>query len=64
VESSERKRELRKILLNKLVEQILAGKFNSQDVILNNRRNKEYLSPLERDSYNYGYMTNDQNNKG
>ena len=49
---------MRKILLEKLIKQILDGKFNNKEVPPEYR---EYKSPLERDDYNYGYMLNSEN---
>jgi len=58
VELIDRKKEMRKILLEKLIKQILDGKFNNKEVPPEYR---EYKSPLERDDYNYGYMLNSEN---
>jgi hypothetical protein len=46
---SKRKRILRYILLNKLL--------NKKINISNNSARPEYMSPADRSSYNYGYMT-------
>ena len=54
----DRKKELRKILLEKLIKQILDGKFNDD---ISTKEIREYKSPLERDNYNYGYMLNSEN---
>jgi len=59
MEMAERKRELRKIFLKKLIKQITEGKFNSTKPLPNDiytAKSREYQSPLERDNYNYGYV--------
>lgn len=58
---NKRKRFLRKLLLNKLIKDVLEKKFDNTPELLNNLYNnnssrKQYLSPLDRSSYNYGYM--------
>lgn len=58
---NKRKRFLRKLLLKKLIKDVLERKFDNTPELLNNLYNnnssrKQYLSPLDRSSYNYGYM--------
>ena len=55
-------RKKRKQLLRKLLMQIMQGKYNSNKATSNelypdaNSVRQQYLSPLDRDTYNYGYM--------
>lgn len=53
------------MLLRKLLQQILEGKFDNTPVLLDNLYNnnpprRQYLSPRDRDTYNYGYMELDE----
>jgi len=56
-------RKLRKLLLLKLIKQVLDGKLDAVPANLNNLYNDEgagarrqYMSPQDRSSYDYGYM--------
>lgn len=57
-----RKRKIRRILLNKLLKAIKSGNFDNVEIIYNNLRQNlgnsrpQYYNPQERGSYNYGYM--------
>lgn len=52
------KRKKRKALLRKIILQILSGQANGfQNVCNQTGATKQYQSPLDRSSYNYGYMT-------
>lgn len=55
-------RQLRRLLLLKLIKQVLEGKLNTAPVSLTNLYNnqggarRQYRSPEDRSSYDYGYM--------
>jgi hypothetical protein len=67
-----RKREIRRMLLDQLVKDILAGKYNnvqesteSTYPLHSNRTERhvprgEYKGPRDRDTYNYGYTEIDE----
>ena len=52
-------RKKRIALLKQLIDKIEHGEYNSEeiDLELGNSARREYKSPAERSSYNYGYMT-------
>ena len=60
MEMSDRKRKIRKLLLDKLIKLIQDGKFDStqtspNDIYSNKnerRQSKEYVNPFDRDNYN------------
>lgn len=61
-----RRRLIRKILLNRLIKNILEGKMEVIPVpkgVLYNENGgarHQYFAPLDRSSYNYGYMEIDE----
>lgn len=56
----------RRIKLLELLNKISSGEIDAQEVPLDklyslyNTNRKEYISPLDRSTYNYGYMTNSE----
>jgi len=60
-----RRRQRRKRLLLRLLKDILKGDFDNTPELLdklynNNPPRRQYMSPRERDSYNYGYKEIDE----
>lgn len=53
---NKRKRVLRKILLNKLINLNKLRFQNKEDIVNNNVPRPKYISPADRSSYNYGFM--------
>lgn len=69
IEDRQRKRKIRKRLLERLIKCILSGKFNSEKESVFNLNNplgprRQYYSPIERNTHNYGYATMPEVSKG
>jgi len=65
-EKRKRRRKLRRILLNKIINSLFNNKDNS-DLYLSNPlggARREYYSPTERNTSNYGYAEQHEVNKG
>lgn len=62
MEQDQRKRQLRKLLLKRLINSILQGKAEELPIPEGSLYNplgsarREYYSPADRSGYNYGYM--------
>lgn len=63
----QQKAKARKKLIQKIIDQILAGKYDNAKELPNDLysiKSREYFSPLERDTYNYGYTVMPEQAKG
>jgi hypothetical protein len=70
LEKRKRKRKIRRILLNKILKAIESGELNNKEETDFNLSNplggarRQYYSPVERNTSNYGYAEQHEVNKG